>query len=126
MQFLYRVLKMGLRLYRILWKIGGMTGCHQLPERSLYIKGKQFPVCARCTGAFLGYAFGGILFFFVRFKIWVSFLFCAVMFIDWLIQYLGIAQSNNTRRVITGFLCGIGLIQIYYSIIVIIICCFIK
>ena len=30
-------------------------GCHQMPERSFFFKGYQFPVCARCTGMIVGY-----------------------------------------------------------------------
>src|SRR6267142_1248191 len=29
--------------------------CHQLPERSFYIAGHQFAVCARCTGLYAGF-----------------------------------------------------------------------
>lgn len=28
--------------------------CHQIPERSFFIFGYQTPLCARCTGIFLG------------------------------------------------------------------------
>ena len=34
--------------------IGNHSGCHQMPERSFFYKGKQFPVCARCTGVIIG------------------------------------------------------------------------
>jgi uncharacterized membrane protein len=30
--------------------------CHQRPERSFFIGGQQLPVCARCTGLYLGAA----------------------------------------------------------------------
>src|SRR6476646_4561444 len=30
--------------------------CHQLPERSFFIAGHQFAVCARCTGLYGGFA----------------------------------------------------------------------
>jgi uncharacterized membrane protein len=33
--------------------------CHQIPERSFHIDGRQLPLCARCTGTFLG-AFLGL------------------------------------------------------------------
>ncbi|NGQ95433.1 DUF2085 domain-containing protein [Brevibacillus sp. SYP-B805] len=33
--------------------------CHRLHARTLFWRGKTFPLCARCTGIFLG--FGGVL-----------------------------------------------------------------
>jgi uncharacterized membrane protein len=32
----------------------GSIVCHQLAERSFFIDGRQLPVCARCTGLYLG------------------------------------------------------------------------
>ena len=32
--------------------------CHQQPNRSFYIDGGQMPVCARCTGLYLGAVIG--------------------------------------------------------------------
>ena len=97
--------------------LGNLSGCHQLAERSFFIKGRQFPVCARCTGALIGYIVGGILYFFIRINIFLCLLFSLIMFVDWYLQYEDLVQSNNIRRVITGFLCGLGLIQIYFSIL---------
>jgi uncharacterized membrane protein len=34
--------------------------CHQLPERCLVYEGQPLPLCARCTGAFLGIIIGFI------------------------------------------------------------------
>ena len=36
----------------------GAIVCHQLPERSFVLAGRQLPVCARCTGLYLGVALG--------------------------------------------------------------------
>jgi len=36
----------------------GMVVCHQKPERSFHLWGAQLPVCARCTGIYLGAALG--------------------------------------------------------------------
>lgn len=36
----------------------GSVVCHQLPERSFHLVGAQLPVCARCTGLYLGAAIG--------------------------------------------------------------------
>jgi uncharacterized membrane protein len=38
----------------------GAVICHQLPERSFFWDGHQFPVCARCTGLYLSAAVGFI------------------------------------------------------------------
>ena len=77
------------------------------------MKGKQFPVCARCTGAFAGYLTGILSYSFINVPIWLSLLFCLIMFVDWLIQRLCILESDNIRRLITGMLCGFGLMRIY-------------
>ena len=36
----------------------GSVICHQRPERSFFLDGHQFPVCARCTGLYLSAAAG--------------------------------------------------------------------
>ena len=36
----------------------GSVICHQLPERSFFLDGRQLPVCARCTGLYLSSAAG--------------------------------------------------------------------
>ena len=104
-------------MYSLLWTLGEMSGCHQRADRSFFIKGKQFPVCARCTGAFIGYSLGAIVFLFYQIPWWISLLLWFVMFADWLLQRINILQSTNTRRVITGTLCGFGLIQLYLGFI---------
>jgi uncharacterized membrane protein len=37
--------------------------CHQRPERSFYLWATQMPVCARCTGIYLGAAIAALLFY---------------------------------------------------------------
>jgi uncharacterized membrane protein len=41
----------------IIFAIGGVI-CHQQPERSFFIGAHQLPVCARCTGLYVGAAAG--------------------------------------------------------------------
>jgi uncharacterized membrane protein len=36
----------------------GSVICHQLPDRSFFVDGRQLPVCARCTGLYLSGAIG--------------------------------------------------------------------
>lgn len=36
----------------------GFAICHRIPERSFFLGGQQLPLCARCTGTFLGAMLG--------------------------------------------------------------------
>lgn len=94
--------------------IGNDSGCHQLPERSFFYQGKQFPVCARCCGVFLG-QLAAVLLFLCRRPLSgrsCGFLLC-VMGTDWSLQELGVRESTNWRRLLTGFCGGLGLFGIY-------------
>ncbi len=97
------------------WKkwmeLGERTGCHQLPERSLFVGGYQMPVCARCTGVMLGYILAVPLYIKFGFKAGLSFFGCAAMLADWSLQKAGIKESTNRRRFITGILGGIGILS---------------
>lgn len=88
--------------------IGNKLGCHQMPERSFFIKKYQFPVCARCTGVIISSIIAIILFFYKKLPIKVCMAMSGVMLCDWLIQYLEIQESNNRRRLITGLIGGLG------------------
>ena len=35
--------------------------CHQIPARSFFTRGQQWPVCARCSGLYLGAPIGAVL-----------------------------------------------------------------
>lgn len=88
--------------------------CHGLPDRSLHIKGHKFPVCARCTGLYLGSftIIGLVLIFNWGFNLnlfILGFLMIILTFIDGLTQYLVLRKSNNTVRFLTGLIGGIGL-----------------
>ena len=41
----------------------GSIVCHQRPERSFHLWGAQMPVCARCTGIYMGAALASLLSF---------------------------------------------------------------
>lgn len=93
-------------------------GCHQLPERSFFFNGYQFPVCARCTGIILGYIIAFILFLFnIRITPILCVVFIIVMAIDGLLQYLTPYTSNNIKRLFTGILSGIGFIWLLINLI---------
>ncbi|MCL2434029.1 MAG: DUF2085 domain-containing protein [Clostridia bacterium] len=93
-------------------RLGTRSGCHQMPERSFHIRGYQFPVCARCTGLFMGQLAGiitGLLFSGVNlyFLITCAVISTALLAVDGIGQRFGKWVSNNRRRFSTGLLCGI-------------------
>lgn len=99
----------------IRWKkwmeLGSKTGCHQRADRSFFIKGYQMPVCARCTGVFIGYLLAIPIFFLVGFKKLISVAGAVSLLIDWLIQAAGFKESTNLRRAITGIVGGFGIVS---------------
>ncbi|WP_297424944.1 DUF2085 domain-containing protein [Clostridium sp.] len=106
------------RIWIYLMKIGAVSGCHQLHERSFSFKGYQFPVCARCTGIYIGYIISAIL---LIMKIGISLKVCGLLIVimscDGLLQLLKVKKSTNFRRLITGILAGIGFVYMLIDIV---------
>ena len=96
--------------------------CHRKPERSFFIKGHQFPVCARCTGFYTGLIVYLIFNSFYNHNydfntLFISMILMVPVAIDGLTQYFGPRESTNSIRFVTGFIGGIGLI-IFLKIII--------
>lgn len=88
-----------------------MFFCHRIPNRSFFYKGKQFPLCARCTGILIGYFVGiAYLIIFKNFSLPFLLILLLPLLIDGIGQYVGFWVSTNTRRFITGILAGIATI----------------
>lgn len=88
--------------------------CHRLPHRSFFFRGKQFPVCARCTGIYLGY-YLSLPFFLIEFSsfsLLMSIILILFTFVDGLIQHYSRWESNNYIRLVTGIICGVGLMSL--------------
>jgi uncharacterized membrane protein len=96
--------------------------CHQLPERSFEAGGLYFSVCARDTGIYLGLVFTAaiIYIYYLRVKIkpsglppaWalvVCGLLLLPMAVDGASSYIGLRQTTNLLRYITGYLAGTGI-----------------
>lgn len=95
--------------------------CHRMPERSFFIKGHQFPVCARCTGFYISLMlyFIYVYFFFVHYNpvlLTFAILLLIPMMLDGLTQLFKYRESNNVLRLITGLMGGIGLGIIFKAI----------
>lgn len=106
------------RIYTFLMAAGSAAGCHQLPERSFFFRGHQFPVCARCTGVILGQITGVIASAFLRLSYDTVAFLCFLMFFDWWLQRVHLLQSTNLRRFLTGILCGFSVGNAYAQMII--------
>lgn len=90
-----------------------LVGCHQLPERSFFYKGKQFPVCARCTGTWLGYLTVPLFLFNIVHLSWlITFILFIPNALDGLTQALQWRESNNYLRLILGFASGFAFMSL--------------
>ncbi|WP_409199428.1 DUF2085 domain-containing protein [Methanobrevibacter sp. DSM 116169] len=88
--------------------------CHRMPERSFFIGKYQFPVCSRCTGFYIGviayliYSNFNIINYSIGLFIF-GLLLLLPAYVDGVSQYNGYRMSNNSLRLITGLLGGVGL-----------------
>ncbi|SRR5216683_975928 len=87
--------------------------CHQLPERSFFIAGHQFAVCARCTGLYAGFTLAMLLYPLVRPirtavtppRKWL-FVAATPLAVDFSLGFLGIWENTHTSRLLSGLLLG--------------------
>jgi uncharacterized membrane protein len=93
--------------------------CHQAPERSFFIAGHPFAVCARCTGLYAGFA-AAILFYPLVTSVrrtatperkWL-FIAAAPMAIDFGLGFFGIWENTHSSRLFTGLL--LGAVAVFY------------
>ena len=91
--------------------------CHGMPERCFTLEGVPMPICARCTGIYAGFLLGVFLMFAVRklhrlrLPAWLAVALVAPLFIDGVTQGIGLRESTNELRVITGLLAGTTLVS---------------
>jgi uncharacterized membrane protein len=102
----------------------GSSVCHQIPSHSFSNSDTQFPLCARCSGLYLG-SFIGLAYFFTQgkrkavpkkgFLLLLLFLFLAWAgdgvnsFISAFMNRNIIYETNNITRLVTGF--GMGFVM---------------
>jgi len=98
-----------------LFNLIGSLVCHQLPDRTLWIGGYYLPVCARDTGAYVGFLVGYSLLPMRRKhsagppSLLIILMMLAPMVFDAGTQWIGLRTSTNEVRLFTGLLFGIGL-----------------
>lgn len=78
-------------------------GCHRLPDRSFFVQGRQFHICARCTGLVVGLPCS-LLLLPLREGLPYAFIpFASLLVADGLTQLAQWRVSNNGLRFFTGF-----------------------
>lgn len=86
-------------------------GCHARADRSFFFRGKQFPICARCTGELIGMITGIPIAIFIGYPDFsVVLLMMLPMVFDGFLQLLTSYESGNIRRVVTGTIFGVAFI----------------
>lgn len=95
------------------WRLLFRLICHGRIERSLELFGVPMPICARCTGIYLGLLAGLLGFWLIRFvsekamRV-ASFIAVTPLAIDGLTQLSGLRESNNPLRIATGVIAGLA------------------
>lgn len=92
-----------------------------MPERSFFIANHQFPVCARCTGGYVGIVIMVLMYYLIPMPfnldmVVLSFILAIPAAFDGITQLLELRESNNTLRFITGLLLGFGLIIFFKNL----------
>ncbi|MCL5073683.1 MAG: DUF2085 domain-containing protein [Actinobacteria bacterium] len=106
----------------------GFSVCHQIPQRTLLFGKIYMPICSRCSGIYIGFLVS-IIFLFLVFRkresdlppayvIICAAVFILSMIIDGILSYFGVYSTNNTIRLITGYLFGAGTAIIIYPIFI--------
>ena len=119
-----------------LWEKARLIGyalCHQLSERSFFFHEHQSPLCARCTGMYLGFLIG-LVFLIVRRRTHsarmpttaiVSALigFITIMGLDGINSTVSIIpgapqlyHTTNVQRIVTGTLFGIAMCLLFFPV----------
>jgi uncharacterized membrane protein len=95
------------------WRLLFRVMCHGMISRSLDLFGVPMPICARCFGIYAG-LLGGIAAFqlvpFLRERVVRMVAFAAVtpLAIDGVTQLLGLRESTNPLRLVTGVVAGLA------------------
>ena len=87
--------------------------CHQIPERAFYLEGHPLAVCARCTGIYVGFAAGVLVYPLVRSlrrgdtpaRKWLLMAAVPTLF-DFALGFFGIWENTHWSRALTGALLG--------------------
>lgn len=95
------------------WRLLFRLMCHGRVERCIELFGAPMPICARCTGLYLGALGGLVAFMFVRglreraLRI-AALVALTPLALDGLTQATGLRESTNGLRIATGLIAGMA------------------
>lgn len=113
----------------------GSFVCHQRPERSFFLAGRQMPVCARCAGlyaaaavasAFSAFAFGfgatsaafgATASMSASRNRWIAFVAALPTIVTWLIEHLGFVHLSNTTRFVAALPLGAAVMWLLMGVL---------
>ncbi|TAM90891.1 DUF2085 domain-containing protein [bacterium] len=81
--------------------------CHRLPARSFRIDGRQFHICARCTGVISGVLVAPVMLPFAMLLGMLAAPSIVLLVLDGLTQLLSLRTSSNPIRFATGTLASV-------------------
>lgn len=109
-----------------LMEIVGFSVCHQLDSRSLIFGEIITPICSRCAGIYMGFVVAALILFIMFRKkqselppLYIMIIlgvFFISTIIDGLASYLGIYETNNIVRFLSGTLCGAAIMTVLYPV----------
>jgi uncharacterized membrane protein len=93
----------------------GHLVCHQRPERSFHIHGRQYAVCARCTGLYASALAGGLMALALgaasmrpsRARVWLGVAALPTL-VTVGVELAGLAYPSNTMRMLSALPLGAG------------------
>ncbi len=104
----------------------GFAVCHQIPSRTIIMGGIYLPLCGRTSGIYIGFLISAIIlfvFYSKRENEWPPKHILIIFFVlivstgaDWALSHLGLYESSNSIRFITGFLAGSSIMAIVFPV----------
>ena len=96
------------------WRLLFRPFCHGIVSRCFLLWGAPMPICARCTGIYLG-LFAGLTIFLllgrtgrIAFPTSALFVSIAPLALDGVSQALRLRESTNELRIVTGLIAGVA------------------
>ena len=105
--------------------VAGSFVCHQRPDRSFSLAGRQMPVCARCAGLYAAatiasaFAFGlGTIGPVTAARArWIALLAALPTIVTWLVEYLGLLHFSNSIRFLAALPLGFAVMWLLLSVV---------